>query len=553
MQSEVRSPGRARAWTVVVVLAAICLPMFWALGRWPLLDPDEGRNAEVAREMLSLGSWVVPHFNGLPFLDKPPLLFWAIAGSFRVLGPTELAARLPAVLSAVVTVLLTFALTRMLARTRTALVAATVVATAPLIFVYARLTIFDMLFTALVTMALTCLVRQRLGGRRALWLGLAAFAMGLACLTKGPVGVALPLIAWAAGRGALPTSEPPRERWPIVLAVGVFVATVTPWLVLVIRAEPAFLHYAVIDETLLRFTSTARFHRGEPVYYPLLVAVTGLGVWAAVLLGTAPALVRRASAPVAFAARVAAAIIVFFSISASKRAGYVLPALVPLAIVIAAGIEAAPRQALAALRITAAGAIVVGLVAMLMAWSPAVLAALPGGELGRAVDHRTLLAAATFLLAWASITLATGRGSSMAPLVLAAVVGPGLYLSLSRPLAAYAEGRSARHIARSLPADSDVLCFRHFRPSLPFYLGNTVRLASTDGHELTSNYVSSQHGRFLADGQLMRPASARAEIRNAPALYVLTGSSWTPTFATLRPGPLTMVATDRKSRLWATP
>ncbi|HYR95483.1 MAG TPA: glycosyltransferase, partial [Candidatus Binatus sp.] len=83
------------------LLALAALPFFYALGRWPLIEPDEGRNAEVAREMLARGSWSVPYFNGLPYLDKPVLLFWMIAGVFRVAGIGEAAARLPSALGAV--------------------------------------------------------------------------------------------------------------------------------------------------------------------------------------------------------------------------------------------------------------------------------------------------------------------------------------------------------------------------------------------------------------------------------------------------------------------
>src|SRR5262249_34606956 len=80
---------RSRAWraaAVVVVLGLVALPYLFALGAWPLMEPDEPRNAEVAREMLTLGRWVTPHFNGLPYLDKPVLLFWMIAGAFRLAG-----------------------------------------------------------------------------------------------------------------------------------------------------------------------------------------------------------------------------------------------------------------------------------------------------------------------------------------------------------------------------------------------------------------------------------------------------------------------------------
>src|SRR5205823_8303512 len=145
----VRGPGRGRTLLVVGVLAVTVIPLLCGLGAWPLIEPDEGRNAEVAREMLASGQWSVPHFNGLPYLDKPVLLFWMIAGAFRALGVSELAARLPSVVGALATVLLTYDLVRVLAGRRRALLAAAVLATAPMVLAYARLVIFDMPLTAL--------------------------------------------------------------------------------------------------------------------------------------------------------------------------------------------------------------------------------------------------------------------------------------------------------------------------------------------------------------------------------------------------------------------
>ncbi|TMA59882.1 MAG: phospholipid carrier-dependent glycosyltransferase, partial [Deltaproteobacteria bacterium] len=153
--------------------------------------------------MLALGRWSVPHFNGLPYLDKPVLFFWLMAAGFRIFGPAELAARLPAALGALATVGLTFAIGRCLfPDRRRPLLGAFIVASTPLAIAFGRLAIFDMPFTALVTAALFCLLRARLDGSPRIWLPLAGLAMGFATLTKGPVGLAVPLVGWWAGRGA---------------------------------------------------------------------------------------------------------------------------------------------------------------------------------------------------------------------------------------------------------------------------------------------------------------------------------------------------------------
>src|SRR5579884_2934259 len=199
-----RAGSGRRTVLTLLLLAAITVPFFYRLGAWPLFDPDEGRNAEVAREMAASGQWAVPRFDGQPYLDKPVLLFWAIAAAFRLGGVGEASARLPSALAALATTALTLASARLLLGPAPGLLAASIVATSPLVLAFARLVIFDMLLTALVTAALYCLLRARLGGAPARWLPAAGAAMGLATLTKGPVGIAVPLLVWLAGRGALP-------------------------------------------------------------------------------------------------------------------------------------------------------------------------------------------------------------------------------------------------------------------------------------------------------------------------------------------------------------
>ena len=92
------------------VLAGIMI--FGRLGGLPLIQPDEGRNAEVAREMKDSGSWLVPTYNGLPYLDKPAFYFKTVALSFALLGQTEAAARLSSALSGLLLLVLMFVFVR---------------------------------------------------------------------------------------------------------------------------------------------------------------------------------------------------------------------------------------------------------------------------------------------------------------------------------------------------------------------------------------------------------------------------------------------------------
>jgi len=505
-------------------LAVVALPYLHALGAWPLLEPDEGRNAEVAREMLELGTWSVPHFNHLPYLDKPVLLFWAITAAFRTLGVTEFAARLPSVLGAIATVWITFAMGQALLGTRRGAIAAATIATAPLVIIFARLVIFDMLLTALVTAALLCLLQGRRTGDGWQWWPLAGFAMGLAVLCKGPVGAAVPLLAWAAARGALPPAPRRAGMQPAIASAAVFMATVLPWIVRVHTLEPGFLHYALIDETLQRFTSAERFNRAGPPYYYAVVLTWAGGAWGAVLVAAAPALWRRwraggpDAAPIAFAIRAAVAILLLFSASASKRPQYILPALVPLALLVAIGVAAAPARLVGAVRALSFAAIVVGV--------PAAAIAQRGFATGRGdlgyLSPGVLATAGLFLVAWGIVSAALARRPASA-FACAALFAPLLGILLNGPLGVVV--RSSRDLAAHIPSDAKVVCAMEFRTSLPFYLHRPVVLISSDGKELTSNYVLAMQDRLMGDAYLQPPARLNDEITDDQPVFVLV-SRW---------------------------
>ena len=176
------------------------------------------------------------------------------------------------------------------------------------------------------------------------------------------------------------------------------------------REEPGFLRYALVDETLLRFASVARFHRGAPLYYYAGVLAWGLGAWAVVLVAALPGLARRwrAGAPqepaIAFLARATAGILLFFTLCASKRPGYVLPAVVPLALLTACGIVAESARVAAAVRLFAALAALAGAAAA----GAALARWLPDGRTLVALTPAVLGRAGIVLFAWGALTLFLG-------------------------------------------------------------------------------------------------------------------------------------------------
>src|ERR1051326_9094435 len=179
----------------LLVVAAV-LALAFDLGGYPLFDPDEGRNAEVAREMAATNDYVLPHLDGLPYLDKPVVYFAAAAATMEVLGPTETAARLPAYLFTLATIVIVVWFARRRWGDDTGWLAGLALATMPMVLAYARTTIFDSALAFCTTAAILAFWDERPA--------LAWAAIGLGAITKGPVAILIPLAtmipyAWLTG------------------------------------------------------------------------------------------------------------------------------------------------------------------------------------------------------------------------------------------------------------------------------------------------------------------------------------------------------------------
>jgi len=358
----------------------------------------------------------------------------------------------------------------------------------------------------------------------------------------------VPLLAWFAARGALPRPARPSGAGPILAGVAVAALVVVPWLAVVERQHPGFLRYALHDETLLRLSSTARFHRGGHAYYYLETLAWAFGTWGVLLGALAPALVRRwragghDAALVAFAVRAAGVLVVFFTCSASKRPHYILPALVPLALLAAVGIAAEPERALVVVRAIGRWTVLAGAVAL--------AAALVGFE-GRGGNFdvlapQVLAPAGLFLLGWGAAAALGWR--PVGALVACALFAPGLGFVLFRPLGAWAETRSSRQLATYIEPGAPVICFETFRESLPFYLGRPVVLLSDNARALASNYV--KHLRLGASDGLVPEGSLGVLLDHGSRPYVLASRWNVGRLTRMSPRPLVPVQSDRRSILF---
>lgn len=317
-----------------IVFAVAIAIFFFHLGRYGFWEPDEARYGEIAREMLQLRDFIVPHLNYVAYVEKPPLLYWLTALSYRIFGIDELAARLIPALSAMLGVLATFIFADRAMGRRRALMAIAILATAPLYAVMAQVLTTDMLLCALMTVAIFALfLHYRDGG---IWCWIGYLAMALATLTKGPVGIALPALTmlvflwWESALGGV------LRRFHAIAGAVLVLAIVAPWFIAVAIREPGFLGFYFVGEHLRRIFEPS-FSHGEPVYFYIPVILAGLLPWSMLV----PFLTWRRMAPnPARRYCVIASVVILgtFSASSGKLIPYVLPAFPPLVVLLADGI-----------------------------------------------------------------------------------------------------------------------------------------------------------------------------------------------------------------------
>jgi 4-amino-4-deoxy-L-arabinose transferase-like glycosyltransferase len=311
--------------------------------------------------MAAGGDWVVPRLNGLIYLEKPPLQYWASAAIFRLLGEDEWTARLWPALTGLAGVLAVwFAGTRLFGR-RAGLVAALLAASTLEYVVLAQVLTLDMGLTFFLSAAVFCfLLAQRddiAAARRQAWMIGAWALLGLAVLSKGLIGVVLPALALAA-YAAVERDVSVLKRLRPVIGIPVLLAVTLPWFVAVQSRVPQFFDFFFVREHFERFALPAH-QRPGPWYSFVVMFVVGALPWTLVYLGAwrrglsaAPAAGRRFD-PARFLAVYALVVLVFFSASQSKLPAYILPLYPPLALLgglaLANGGKRAAAQATAAL------------------------------------------------------------------------------------------------------------------------------------------------------------------------------------------------------------
>jgi 4-amino-4-deoxy-L-arabinose transferase-like glycosyltransferase len=516
--------ARRACWLLALVALPVC---FLGLDAMGLIDPAEGRYAEIPREMLERGDFLTPTLNGVLYFEKPPLLYWLVVGAFRVFGPAEWAARLVPALSALLAVLVGWRLGARMFGERAGLIGSVILATNLLFAFMARALGTDMLFAALIELALALWWwggRARDGRAVACDAGFWC-ALALAALTRGPV--ALVLVGGTIGLFALLCRRPAvLIRRSLVLTAPLLVLIAAPWFVLMSARHPGFDHFYWYEQHLGRFLGGGEgIHRHSwfyllvwlpAVFFPwsLLVPAAMAGGWRRLLPVTTE---RRAAAVYLLGG--ALFIVLFFSASTGKVVTYLLPAIPLVALPLGAWCDRqlargadAWRPPLVAGVGVAAGALALG--ALTIAWKGAALLGIAGG-LG-------MLAGATSLAVCAvALYLALTRRKLAA--VLGGLAGTIVLLVLAFvPLAGQFGARFStqglvEHIRPGLEAGARLV---GYKPGICFYAQRRLTVLTKPGelHFGLQQLQPGERARWFDDGS---GAVARQLDSSAPVYCVV--------------------------------
>ncbi len=452
----------------VILLVVFGLIWFSNLEYRKLVNPDEGRYAEIPREMVASGDWITPRLNDIKYFEKPALQYWATAAAYTLFGEHQWTARLWSALTGFLGVLLTCYAGRRLFDEETGWNAALVLGSSLLYVLIGHVNTLDMGVSFLLSAAVCCFCLAQSEATdahaRRRWMLAAWAAVALAVLSKGLIGLVLPGAAlvlyivierdWRVVR-----------RLHLVSGLSLFLLITVPWFVAVSLANPEFARFFFIHEHFERFLTKAH-GRYQAAYYFIPVLLVGMLPWTVTLVD---ALARawkrepqRIFQPRRFLLLWAAVVFVFFSASSSKLVSYILPMFPALALLTGARLAELGARALAWQTLPAALAGIV------------LLALLPGIEryASREVPVELFQDYAVWLIAAALVAIAGAaacawlawRGRSAAALALLAATGlifAQLALSGHESLST---ANSAYYVAQKIKPE--------LKPAMPLYSVN---------------------------------------------------------------------------------
>lgn len=470
---------------LLALVAVLVVVWFGTLGQRALLRPDEGRYAEIPREMVASGDWLTPRLNGIKYFEKPVLQYWTTAAGFELFGESEWTARLwPAITGFLAALLAGWTGYRLWGAQ--AGVTATAILGSCLLFVgLSHFLTLDMGLTFFLQLAWTAFIfaqRQR-GSESRRWMLLAWIGAALAVLSKGPVALVL-LGAALVGYSFFNRDWSPWRKLLPIAGPTIFLAVAAPWFVAVSLANPEFPRFFFVHEHFERFLTTVH-SRVQPGWYFLAIYALGAFPWTLLLLPTLYQAWKQGASerfsPERFLLVWVLSTFGFFSLSSSKMAPYLLPVFPALALMGARHLGELSRRSwlihLGMLAVVATAALAAAPRVTALsdeAYTPDMLQGLAAWLTGAAAMLLLGIVAAA-ALAWRERTF----GAAIA-------LALGGFLSASTSLVGYdhlASYKSAKGLAAAagprLKPDVPFYSVLTFEHTLPFYLKRTMTLVQT--------------------------------------------------------------------------
>jgi 4-amino-4-deoxy-L-arabinose transferase-like glycosyltransferase len=480
---------------ITAALSLCTFSFFYGLGSYPLFDTNEGLYAEIAREMLDSGNFIVPHLLGVPYLEKPPLMYWLMALSFSLFGPSAESARLVSAGSILLLAVLLLFFCRRFGNLRTGVYALVIFSTVVPGTLVSRTVIFDPLLTALMGGCLLSYLQWYITRKR-LWLYTGAILLALATLEKG--GVAIILTVGIIGifsysmrdRKALHALTDPK-------AFALFLLIVLPWHIAAAMQQQDFVWFYFINEHVLRFLGLRKpfdYHI-EPFYFYLIRTPLMLLPWTPLLFllfrsekagnNSLGICIRFCRAWIIFP-------LLFFSVSRAKGGYYLLMVLPAVALLL--GIEITRRSHVVMDRtlswcIGITSLLVTG--AFAIAWIYETHLQLPSMQMNS--EMAGVLACASVWVVYSCRQLIFKKKNETRDIAIFAI---GLITAPVLTMVLHAEQarsttNSSQDIAaliKNQPMDSQkVFVYRHYEDvfsSLPFYLGQKVKVINSVSADL---------------------------------------------------------------------
>jgi len=325
-------PNTFRRAVFAAALSLLAVVWFGVIEYRKLVKPDEGRYAEVPREMVATGDWLTPRLNGIKYFEKPPLQYWATAVAYSTFGQHHWTARLWSALTGFLGLFVIWFTGRQLFGEPAGTLAAMVAGSSLLYAVIAHINTLDMGLTFFMGSSLCAFLLAQREGTNAkehrLWMALSWAATAAAILSKGLVALILPGLA-------IFVYSLLRRDWRIwlrldaLLGILLLVAIAAPWFVWVSIVNPEFPGFFFVHEHFARFLTTVH-RRVEPWWFFIPILVLGLMPWTATAFAAAWRSWRAGAQtsgfdPGHFLVVWFAVVFVFFSASGSKLPSYILP------------------------------------------------------------------------------------------------------------------------------------------------------------------------------------------------------------------------------------